>query len=154
MTGGPPPFEQVLELHGRAVLRFCVARAGAEHGEDCFQETMLAALRHYDELRDPTAARAWLLTIAARKVVDAARATARTPQPDADVEAHLPPVHDPAPADGDLWARVRALPPKQREAVALRFVADLDHAGIAAVMGTSEAAARRNVFEGVRRLRG
>jgi DNA-directed RNA polymerase specialized sigma24 family protein len=49
---------------------------------------------------------------------------------------------------------VRALPDKQRLAVAYRFVADLAYREIGAAMGTSEEAARRNVFEGLRRLRG
>jgi DNA-directed RNA polymerase specialized sigma24 family protein len=62
-----------------------------------------------------------------------------------------------APADGGydeaLWGRVRELPDKQRVAVAYRFVADLAYREIGEAMGTSEDAARRNVFEGVRRLR-
>jgi DNA-directed RNA polymerase specialized sigma24 family protein len=37
--------------------------------------------------------------------------------------------------------------------VALRYLADLSHREIAAVMETSEEAARRNVFEGLRQLR-
>jgi DNA-directed RNA polymerase specialized sigma24 family protein len=37
--------------------------------------------------------------------------------------------------------------------VALRYLADLSHREIAAIMQTTEAAARRNVFEGVARLR-
>jgi DNA-directed RNA polymerase specialized sigma24 family protein len=48
---------------------------------------------------------------------------------------------------------VRELPPKQRQAVALRYAANLSHADVAEVMGTSGAAARRNVFEGLARLR-
>jgi DNA-directed RNA polymerase specialized sigma24 family protein len=52
-----------------------------------------------------------------------------------------------------LWRLVRALPPKQRTAIALRYVFDAPHADIASVMGTSEDAARRNVFEGLKRLR-
>ncbi len=55
--------------------------------------------------------------------------------------------------DQELWRRVRELPPKQRTAVALRFVTDAAYAEISAVMGTSEAAARRNVHEGLKRLR-
>ena len=46
-----------------------------------------------------------------------------------------------------------ALAPKQRTAIALRFVADAAYAEISAVMGTSEEAARRNVHEGLKRLR-
>jgi RNA polymerase sigma factor (sigma-70 family) len=60
---------------------------------------------------------------------------------------------DGEPADAALWARVGALPDKQRHAVALRYLADLSHAEIAEAMGISEPAARRNVFEGLRRLR-
>jgi DNA-directed RNA polymerase specialized sigma24 family protein len=37
--------------------------------------------------------------------------------------------------------------------VTLRFLGDLSHREIAAVMETSEAAARRNVFEALKRLR-
>jgi DNA-directed RNA polymerase specialized sigma24 family protein len=48
---------------------------------------------------------------------------------------------------------VHALPPKQRAAVLLRFAGDLTHAEVAAAMGTSEEAARRNAFEGLRKLR-
>ena len=61
----------------------------------------------------------------------------------------------PAAVDGlpEVWALVRALPSKQRTAIALRFVAGSSHAEIAAVMDCSEEAARRNVHEGLKRLR-
>ena len=56
-------------------------------------------------------------------------------------------------ADDALWSRVRELPPKQRTALALRYVADAAYDEIAAVMETTEDAARRNVHEGLKRLR-
>jgi DNA-directed RNA polymerase specialized sigma24 family protein len=52
-----------------------------------------------------------------------------------------------------VWRHVRALPAKQRTALALRYVADAAYAEISAVMGTTEEAARRNVHEGLKRLR-
>ena len=52
-----------------------------------------------------------------------------------------------------IWARVGALPPKQRAAVALRFACDLPHAEIAAALGCSPEAARRSLHEGIKRLR-
>ena len=147
-----PPFEGVIELHGPAVLRFCVAQSGVEQGEDVFQETMLAALRAYDEVRDATAIRSWLFSIAARKAVDSHRGRARAPEPVADPEP--PPADDdPEIRDDGIWQLVRSLPGKQRTAVTLRYLADLSHREIAEVMTTSEDAARRNVFEGLRRLR-
>jgi RNA polymerase sigma factor (sigma-70 family) len=147
-----PPFEAVIELHGPAVLRFCVAQTGSERGEDVFQETMLAALRAYDEVRDPRAIGSWLFSIATRKAVDSHRGRARAPEPIADPEP--PPVDDgPMLRDDGIWQLVRSLPGKQRTAVTLRYLADLSHREIAEVMETSEDAARRNVFEGIRRLR-
>lgn len=153
-TGKPrlPPFEQVVELHGPALLRFCAAQAGAGRGEDCFQETMLAALRAYGEVRDPLAIRAWLFAIAARKAVDAHRSRARAPEPVEDPET-LGTATQPEESEPSLWRCVRELPEKQGRAVALRYLADLSHREIASVMGTSEDAARRNVFEGMNRLR-
>lgn len=150
---GLPPFERVVALHGPALLRFCAAQVGRERADDCFQETMLAALRAYAELRDAGAIRAWLFSIAARKAIDAHRQRARAPQPEADLEPLAAAEEPAAQRDAALWARVRELPEKQSQAVALRYVADLSHREIAAAMETSEAAARRNVFEGLRRLR-
>jgi DNA-directed RNA polymerase specialized sigma24 family protein len=55
--------------------------------------------------------------------------------------------------DDDLWSAVGALPAKQRAAVALRFLLDAEYPAVAATMGISEAAARRTVHEGLKRLR-
>lgn len=150
-----PPFASVLEEHGRALLRFCVSQAGPDRGEDVFQETMIAALRAYDTLENSAAVRSWLFSIAARKAIDSHRAVGRAPLPLADPEqVSRQEVADPGAASaGELWRGVARLPDKQRQAVALRFIADLSHREIGKVMGTSEAAARRNVYEGVRRLR-
>jgi RNA polymerase sigma factor (sigma-70 family) len=146
-----PPFQELLDRHGRDVYRVCVAVAGPTHADDCYQETMLAALSAYPQLRDPELARSWLLTIASRKAVDVHRARRREAVPVAEPDPGAAPEHD-AP-DGELWAQVRELPDKQRLAVAYRFVADLAYREIGAAMGTSEEAARRNVFEGLQRLR-
>lgn len=148
-----PPFASVVELHGPLVLRFCVARVGPVRGEDVFQETMLAALRAYDGVRDPGAIRSWLLSIAARKAVDAHRARAREPDPVEDVDRLAGAADDAALRDEALWAQVRGLPEKQQQAVTLRYLADLTYPEIATVMEIAEPAVRRNVFEGLRRLR-
>jgi RNA polymerase sigma factor (sigma-70 family) len=147
-----PPFQQLLERHQGDVLGFLIASVGHQDAEDCFQETFLAALRAYPRLRDDSNLRGWLLTIAHRKVIDHHRARQRRPMPVGDA----PEVADPRAERSDetgIWRLVAALPPKQRTAVALRFVTDLSHREIAAATGTSEEAARRNVHEGIKRLR-
>lgn len=150
---GPPAFSIVLEQHGPSLLRFCRSQAGPDRGEDVFQETMLSALRAYGTVRDPDAVRSWLFSIAARKAIDAHRTQARTAIPVGEPEALSPAVPVPPGEQEGIWEDVARLPDKQRQAVTLRFLADLTHREIAAVMEISEAAVRRNVFEGLRSLR-
>jgi RNA polymerase sigma factor (sigma-70 family) len=146
-----PPFQRLLEEHGSAVYRYLVAAAGPGEAEDCFQETFLAALRGYPRLRDASNLRGWVMTIAHRKALDAHRARGRRAEPVAEVPERLSRPEE----DGDpgVWRRVRNLPPRQREAVVLRFVGDLPYHDVARTMGTSEAAARQSVRLALRRLR-
>ncbi len=152
-SGRVPAFERVLEDHGPAVLRFCAAQVGPQRADDCFQETMLAALRAYRQVRDPHAVKAWLFSIATRKAIDAHRAQARAADPTDEIDERAAADEQAAPVEEDLWERVRALPDKQRHAVTLRYRGDLTHREVARIMETTEAAARRNVFEGLKRLR-
>jgi len=131
---------------------------GRIDADDCYQETWLAALRAYPRLRDASNLRSWILTVAHRKAIDHVRARSRRPLPVAEADALVDAAPSPPPApvpdsDGDIWAQVARLPAKQRTALALRFVADSAYAEIASVMQTSEEAARRNVHEGLKRLR-
>src|SRR5207247_10623322 len=71
---GLPPFEDFMEEHRVIVYRFLMAAAGPAEADDCFQETFLSALRAYPTLREDSNLRAWVLTIATRKVIDMARA--------------------------------------------------------------------------------
>jgi RNA polymerase sigma factor (sigma-70 family) len=145
------PFQRFLDEQRDVVWRFAVATVGRQEADDVFQETFLAAMKAYPRLRRDSNHRAWVLTIAHRKALDHFRARKRGPDLPGDVPevAH----HDGEPPDEALWAQVRALPPKQRTALALRYAADLDYAGIAAATGTSPEAARRNVHEATKRLR-
>ena len=147
-----PPFQWVLDEHAPAVLRFLMRSAGAADAEDCFQETMLAALRAYPSLEHGTNLRGWLMTIARRKAVDSHRDAARRPVP---VEALEPAaaVTDSDIADAEVWDSVRRLPAKQRQAVGMRFAEDRSYEDIAGAMSISQDAARRNVHEGIKKLR-
>ncbi len=143
-----PPFQTLLDDHGEDVWRLLRAMVGAQAAEDCFQETFLAALRAYPRLRPDSAPRAWLLTIAHNKAIDHLRRAARERSPAAE------PVEEPVPErDRAVWSAVAALAPRQRAAVALRFVGDLSHREIAAAIGCSEEASRRSLHEGLATLR-
>ena len=147
-----PPFQRLLDSHGPDVHRFLVALVGRTDADDCYQETWIAAMRAYPRLRSAENVRGWLLTIAHNKAIDHARAAKRRAIPVETVPERAAPPPEPPETDG-VWARVRELPPKQRTALALRYLTDASHAEVAQVMGTSEEAARRNVHEGLKRLR-
>ncbi|MBJ7456376.1 MAG: RNA polymerase sigma factor [Thermoleophilia bacterium] len=147
-----PPFSVFLERERDVVYRVLVGLVGPDDADDCFQETFIKALRAYPDLRDGHNLRGWVLTIARRTAIDAARARGRRPGRLDDPDAiQAPP--GPEPSDPALWRAVRALPPRQRAAVALHHVGGLPYAEVGAAMGCSEEAARRSAFEGIRRLR-
>jgi DNA-directed RNA polymerase specialized sigma24 family protein len=69
--------------------------------------------------------------------------------------ATVPERASPSPPDTDpeLWARVRDLPTKQRTAVFCRSVLGMPYEELALLLESSEDAARRNVHEGLKRLK-
>jgi RNA polymerase sigma factor (sigma-70 family) len=154
-----PPFSTFLETHREEVYRILAASVGPHEAQDCFQETFLAALRAYPQLRPNSNLRAWVLTIAHRKALDAHRKRSRAPLPVADLsespngQAAPQAAPDETEPDAELWAAVRALPPGQRAAVVHRFVADLSYAQIGQVLDCSEEAARQRVHAGLTTLR-
>jgi RNA polymerase sigma factor (sigma-70 family) len=146
-----PPFSEFLERHRTTVYRFLTAAVGVHEADDVFQETFLAALRAYPRLRPGSNLRSWVMTIAHRKALDAHRSRRRRPDPVAEVPDR--PGRPEDNGDPGVWRLVRGLPPKQREAVVLRYVGDLPYHDVARTMGTSEVAARQNVRLALRRLR-
>ena len=143
------------------MLGFLIASVGPDEAEDCYQEALIAALRAYPTLDHGDNLRGWLLTIAHRKAIDhhrsrLARRAARRAAPTRSAAGSPSPTArlDAAEADGSLWRAVGTLPPKQRSAVMLRFSADMAYGRIGEMLDCSADAARRNVHEGLKKLRG
>jgi RNA polymerase sigma factor (sigma-70 family) len=151
MTVNLPPFQALLDEHAADVYRFLVATAGPSEADDAYQETWIAALRAYPGLRRADNLRAWLFRIARNKTIDAHRARGRRAVPVGAVpEQAAPPAPDDEP---ELWERLRTLPDKQRTAVFCRTVLGMPYDEVALLLESSEDAARRNVHEGLKRLR-
>ncbi len=148
------PFETLVSRHGPVVWRVCRAvLSTSADAEDAWSETFLAALRAYPDLPETANVQAWLVTIAHRKAVDVVRARSRAAVPVASLPE--PPAHRDAPREHDspLWAAVAALPPKQRHAVAYRYLGGLPYRQIAELLGGTPEAARRAAADGVAALR-
>jgi RNA polymerase sigma factor (sigma-70 family) len=153
-----PPFETVVDEYGTMVMRVCRAVLGSDNAaEDAWSETFISALRAYPDLRPDSDVRAWLVTIAHRKAIDQTRARNRAPLPTGDPldrpSDRAAAGFDGAGLDGDLRTAVNRLPPKQRHAVAYRYLADLSYAEIGALLDCSVAAARRSAADGIAALR-
>ena len=153
-----PPFQQLVDTHWRDVARLSHALTGPDDGDDVAQQAWTQAYAAYPALQSATNLRGWLLTITHRCAMDAHRGRGRRAVPtDDDVLARAGDTVVDGPetglADEALWGQVARLPERQREAVVLKYVGDLDHAAIAAVLGTTPTMSRRLVSDGLRALR-
>ena len=127
----------------RAAYLLCGDRSVAE---DATQEAFARALERWRRLRDRSWAGGWVMVTA----LNVTRRAMRRGRPDPGPEARAPADID---RSVDLWRAVRALPPRQQEAVALRYVADLPVAGVAAAMRCSEGAVKSHLARARRALR-
>lgn len=151
-----PPFQQLVDTHWRDVARLAHALAGPVDGPDVAQQAWTQALAAYPSLRSSRNLRGWLMTVTAHCATDAHRGRTRRPMPVDELPeagAGSAPGADQDVADADLWRLVQRLPERQRTAVALKYVVDLDHAGVAAALGTTPAASRRLVSDALATLR-
>ena len=131
-----------------------------ENAEDASSEAWLEVARALPTfVGGEPAWRAWIFTIARRKLIDRIRYEARRPSSGWDGS------DDPGPLTRDIaedvvemddtyraLALVQTLPADQAEAVLLRIVAGLDYVDVAQVMSRTTGAVRVLVHRGLRRL--
>jgi RNA polymerase sigma-70 factor (ECF subfamily) len=144
--------------HARAIGRICMALLGSQsEAEDALQETLVAALDGLDSFRGDGTLRGWLGSVARRRC--ARRLTERSRERDAKQLLRA----DEAIAETgngerrSMARRARVLlddiRPTEREALVLRFAAELSFREVGEACGIDEAAARKRVSRGLARLR-
>ena len=106
------------------MLRVCRAVLGPADADDAWAETFLAAMRAYPDLGEGANVEAWLVTIAHRKAIDVRRAQQRRAVPTDEVPDRGRPDADPTEHE-PLYAALKALPEKQRLAVAYHHLGGL-----------------------------
>jgi RNA polymerase sigma-70 factor (ECF subfamily) len=146
-------------MYGAPLGRLCMAFLGVQaEAEEAVQETLLAAYEGFAQYRGEGEVRAWLYGIARR--ICARRVETRVRR-DRLRLVHDASDHSPG-ADAVLAQRRRAervrlaleqLKPSERDAVVLRFDADLPFRDVAAACGIDEATARKRVSRALERLR-
>jgi RNA polymerase sigma-70 factor (ECF subfamily) len=147
-------------VHGRSIGRLCMAMLGnASDADEVLQETLLAAHRGMESFRGEGTVRAWLFGIARRQC-------ARHLEARRNRAGHLQVVPEQTPSDDDpedaariaqrariVRAALEHLKPSERDALLLRYQADLSFREIADACGIDEAAARKRASRGLSRLR-
>jgi len=154
-----PSLAELAERHRGEILSYLGRLLGdRQEAEDACQEAFLRAHRAFGRLGPEANFRAWLYRIATNTGLSASRRRSRRRARAADVDPDALPAATVSSLERreDLRAvrrAVEALPPRQRAALVLRRFHGLGYAEIAATVGGSEATARANVYQAVRRLR-
>ena len=146
-----------VRTHGAVLGRLCMALLGSQaDADEATQETLLRAHRGMATYRGEGTVKAWLCGIARHVCAHALETRRRGRQ-----LLEVVPAPDEANAD-ELARRQHArllrdalsrLKPTEREALVLRYVADLSHREIASACNLDEAAARKRISRALARLR-
>lgn len=157
------PLAAWMEAHGpelRAHLAGMLERS--DDAEDVLQEVWVTAHRSPPDDGPGANVRAWLYRVATNAALDR---LARERRRARLLDAHAHELSDgsarPSPPDEglaevdrkEIRRRVAALPRKQREAVWLRWIEGEPYGTVAERLDCSRAAARANVYQGLKRLR-
>lgn len=160
-SGGCLTFTSLVEQHGADLYRFAWSLTRSPHdADDVYQETMLKAFKAWRTLPCDANHRAWLFRIASNTWISDRRKQGRVHQFGEDQPDLPSPEPDTARQVAatetleHVTAAIEQLPPKQRTALVLRKYHDMTYEEIGAVIDASPEAARANVYEALRKLRG
>ena len=138
-----------IELVG-AIFLFCGDQRVAE---DVAQEALIKLWQHRDKVRDP---RAWAFRCAFNTATSTFRRRAAEHRALSRVSSDRPAIVDQLAVvdrDLDLMRRLATLPMRQRQAVLLHYLADLDMNQTARVMGCSTGTVKAHVARALAALR-
>ena len=148
----PDTQQEVLARAMRVGLRTALGVLGdREAAAEVAQEVAIVAFRRHSSLRDPQALDGWLYRTSVRAALSEAKRT-RT-RHDAERAAAVP---EASAADADALAAAQllaGLPPRQRAALTLRYVHDLDDDAIATALGCRRGTVRSLLSRGLSTLR-
>jgi RNA polymerase sigma-70 factor (ECF subfamily) len=171
MNESMPRFEALIEAHHDELYRYIwrmlntANRSDApEEAGDLTQETFVRAYRAYPRLRADSNIRAWLYKIATNCVYSAFKRDKRrfaTALPLLDEHDSILEDVSLAPdmqfLAGEAMDTIREaiveLPDKQRAALLMRYVQEMDYGEVAEALNCSEDSARANVYQAIKHLR-
>ena len=145
-------FREFVEARYMELLRVAYLLTGSQHeAEDLLQSSLVKVMRRWHRIDDPMA-------YLRRTMVNQNISTWRRFKLREVVTETLPERTERDPAEAiaqrqSLHAALRALPPRMRAVVVLRYVADLSEADVAAMLGCSTGSVKALASRGLARLR-
>lgn len=134
-------FATFYEREFRAVVGLIYTLSGSWGvAEDLAQEAFVRAYRDWSKVGGFARPDSWVRTVAVNLATSRGRRLASEARAVTRLRARRPVVHhDPLPDDAEgFWQAVRRLPPRQAQAVALRYHGELSVAEIASAMDCAE----------------
>ncbi len=150
----PEAIDRLLAEHGREIQTVAqVILHDRDEAADVLAETVVTAWEKASSLRDPDALRPWLLRVATNRALSRRRKTARL--------VALDSINDQPSADPRSAAEVHVavleglalLAPRERAAIALRYLADFPVEEVARVMGTRPNTVKTQLRQALAKLR-
>jgi RNA polymerase sigma-70 factor (sigma-E family) len=145
-----PTYDEFVAVEQQRLLGLAHALTGDPHDAwDLTQETLVRVAERWRRIDDPGP---YARRVMVRLNIDAVRRRRRERPTDQVPDRAVAPA---VVGEVDAWlvAALATLTPKQRTALALRYVEDLDTRAIAERMGCSEGTARSHLSRGTDRLR-
>lgn len=123
-------------------------------GEDLVQAALIKTYLAWSRIEDKGAVEGYVRKTMARLAISWARRRSWSERPTAEPPDRAVTDPDRAADDDPLWRAVRALPPRQRAVLVLRFHADLSEADTAAELGISVGTVKSQTSRAIAALRG
>jgi RNA polymerase sigma-70 factor (ECF subfamily) len=149
-NGSVDDLERLFREHWPRAFRAARLVTGdAAAAEDIAQEAFLAAVRNLDRFDRRRPFAPWLHRIVVNRAIDWTRA--RRLRAEVELGDHLPaPGVEP---DGDMFARIAALPPEHRAVVVLRYVLEYTPGEIAKLLDLPRGTVNSRLRRGLDRMK-
>ena len=148
-------FTDLVTTRSGALFRTAYLVVGDHHlAQDLLQEALVKAYAAWPKLRDPSKAEAYVRRTIVTTATSWRRRRSFHERP-VDTVPELPrdDATEQVAVQDAVWAELRALPPRQRAALVLRFYEDLTEAQTAEAMGCSIGTVKSQVSEALTKLR-
>lgn len=153
-SGDAQAFEALVKTYYPSILNYCYRSLGNRvDAEDVTQDVFVKAARKLQNLKDPSAFKAWLYSIAHSTCTDLFRSRGRQAEREQFYHAAQSLHSDDAPSDHSIWELVARLPQKLKDAIILVYWEEVSHGHAAKVLDCAESTVSWRVHEAKKQLK-